>query len=98
MSNMYNPPHPGETLLELYIKPLGLTITEAAEGLGITRRTLSELVNGHRSISTEMAERVAIAFGGEAITWLNQQVIYDLWIQKMKCKKLQVLKLYKKAS
>jgi addiction module HigA family antidote len=95
---MYNPPHPGETVLELCIKPLGLTITEAAEGLGVTRRTLSELVNGHRSISTEMAERLAIAFGGEAISWLNQQVAYDLWIQKKKHKKLKVQPLYKKAS
>jgi len=95
---MYNPPHPGETLLELYIKPLGLTITETAEGLGVARRTISELVNGHRSVSTEMAERLAIAFGGEAITWLNQQVVYDIWIHKKKQKKLRVQQLYKKAS
>lgn len=95
---MHNPPHPGETLLELYIKPLGLTITETAEGLGVTRRTLSELVNGHRSVSTEMAERLAIAFGGDAIIWLNQQVLYDVWVQKRKRKKLIVQQLYKKAS
>jgi addiction module HigA family antidote len=95
---IYNPPHPGETLLELYIKPLSLTITETADALGVTRRTLSELVNGHRSVSTEMAERLAIAFGGGAITWLNQQVLYDLWIQKKKRKKLGVQQLYKKAS
>ena len=95
---MYNPPHPGETLLELYIKPLDLTITETADALGVARRTLSELVNGHRSVSTEMAERLAIAFGGEAITWLNQQVLYDLWIQKKKRKKLGVQQLYKKVS
>ncbi len=95
---MYNPPHPGETLFELYIKPLGLTITETAEGLGVTRRTLSELVNGHRSISTEMAERLSIAFGGDAITWLNQQMMYDLWVQKKKRKRLNVSQLYKKAS
>lgn len=95
---MYNPPHPGETLLELYIKPLGLTITETAEALDVSRRTLSELINGHRSISTEMAERLAIAFGGEAIIWLNQQVLYDLWLQKKKRKKLSVQQLYKKAS
>ena len=95
---MYNPPHPGETLLELYIKPLDLTITETADALGVARRTLSELVNGHRSVSTEMAERLAIAFGGDAITWLNQQVLYDLWIQKKKRKKLGVQQLYKKVS
>ena len=95
---MYNPPHPGETLLELYIKPLDLTITETADALGVARRTLSELVNGHKSVSTEMAERLAIAFGGDAITWLNQQVLYDLWIQKKKRKKLGVQQLYKKVS
>ena len=95
---MYNPPHPGETLLELYIKPLGLTITETANALGVARRTLSELVNARRSVSTEMAERLAIAFGGEAITWLSQQVLYDLWVQKKNCKKLSVQKLYKRAS
>jgi len=95
---MHNPPHPGETLLELYIKPLGLNITETAEALGVTRRTLSELVNGHRSVSTEMAERLAVAFGGEAIIWLNQQVIYDMWVQKKKRKELGVRQLYKKAS
>ncbi len=95
---MYNPPHPGETLLELYIKPLGLTITEVAEGLDVSRRTLSELINGHRSVSIEMAERLAIAFGGEAITWLDQQAKYDIWQQKKKRKKLHVQQFYKKAS
>lgn len=95
---MYNPPHPGETLLELYIKPLGLTITGTAAALSVSRKTLSDLINGHRGISAEMAVRLAIAFGGEAITWLNQQVLYDLWIQKTKHKQLSVQQLYKKAS
>lgn len=57
---MYNPPHPGEILLELYIKPLGLTITEVAKGLGVSRPTLSELVNGHRGVTLEMAQRLAL--------------------------------------
>ena len=95
---MYNPPHPGEILLELYIKPLNLTITEVAKGLDVSRPTLSELINGHRSVSPEMAQRLAIAFDGEAITWLNLQLQYDIWIQKKKHKKLKVHKFYKKAS
>lgn len=96
--NMHNPPHPGEILLELYIKPLNLTITEVARGLGVSRPTLSELVNRHRSVSPEMAERLAIAFDGEAKTWLNLQIQYDLWLQRKKHKRLKVQQFYKKAS
>jgi addiction module HigA family antidote len=96
--SMYNPPHPGGAVLELCMKPLGLTVGQTAEALGVSRRTLSELINGHRSISTEMAERLALAFGGEAILWLNMQTQYDLWQLKHSKKKLNVQKLYKKAS
>jgi addiction module HigA family antidote len=95
---MYNPPHPGEILWELYIKPLNLTITEVAKGLQVSRPTLSELINGHRSVSPEMAQRLAIAFDGESITWLNLQLQYDVWLQKKKPKKLKVHQFYKKAS
>jgi len=95
---MYNPPHPGETLLEMYILPLELTITATAKALDVSRRTLSELINGHRAVSVEMAERLSLAFGGEAIVWLNQQVLYDLWVQKNKKKKLKVQNLMKKVS
>ena len=95
---MHNPPHPGETLWALYIDPLGLTITETAKALDVSRRTLSELINGHRSISTEMAERLTIAFGGHPVVWLNQQVLFDVWAHKNKKKKLNVKKLYRKAS
>lgn len=96
--DMYNPPHPGEILLKLYIKPLDLTITEVAKGLGVCRPTLSELVNGHRSVSPEMAARLAIAFDGEPRTWLNLQTQYDLWLQKRKHKKLKVQQFYKRVS
>jgi addiction module HigA family antidote len=57
-SRMYNPPHPGEILRELYLEPLDLSITEAADGLGVSRNTLSELVNGGRGVSPEMALRL----------------------------------------
>lgn len=75
---MKNPPHPGGFVLRQCIKPLGLSITEAAAALGVTRTTLSELVNGKRGISPEMAVRLSKVFGGSAESWLVQQVQYDL--------------------
>ena len=75
---MKNPPHPGLTVLAECIEPLGLTITQAAQALGVTRTTLSELVNGKRGISTEMAVRLSQVFGGSAASWITQQAHYDL--------------------
>lgn len=75
---MKNPPHPGGLVLRQCIEPLGLTITEAAAALGVTRTTLSELVNGKRGISPEMAVRLSQVFGGSAASWLTQQAQYDL--------------------
>ena len=75
---MKTPPHPGQTVYAECIVPLGLTITEAAKGLGVTRNSLSRLINGHNGISPEMAVRLSKAFGGSAESWLRQQVNYDL--------------------
>jgi addiction module HigA family antidote len=75
---MKNPPHPGGFILREGIEPLGLTITQAAAALGVTRTTLSELVNGKRGISPEMAVRLSQVFGGSAESWLTQQAHYDL--------------------
>src|ERR1700688_2097089 len=75
---MKNPPHPGTVVLQECIEPLGLTITQAAGALGVTRNTLSELVNGKRGISPEMAVRLSKVFGGSAESWLVQQAQYDL--------------------
>ena len=75
---MKNPPHPGTVVFEECIEPLELTITHAAEALGVTRNTLSELVNGKRGISPEMAVRLSKVFGGSAESWLVQQAQYDL--------------------
>ena len=75
---MKNPPHPGEIVREICIEPLGLTITQAAEGLGVTRKTLSLLLNGHASISPEMAIRLSKAFGRSPESWLELQSLYDL--------------------
>ena len=76
---MYNPPHPGEIIKELCLEPLGLTVTRAAEALGVSRKTLSAIVNGRAGISPEMAIRLSMAFDTSAESWLNQQVQYDLW-------------------
>jgi len=75
---MKNPPHPGSVVLRQCIEPLGLTITDAATALGVTRTTLSELVNGKRGVSPEMAVRLSKVFGGSAESWLVQQAQYDL--------------------
>jgi len=69
-----NPPHPGSVVLHDCIKPLGLAITDAAAALHVTRRTLSELVNGKRGISPEISLRLEQVFGGSAESWLVQQV------------------------
>ena len=75
---MKNPPHPGVVVLQECIEPSGLTITQAAEALGVTRNTLSELVNAKRGISPEMAVRLSKVFGGSEQGWLVQQAQYDL--------------------
>ena len=75
---MKNPPHPGLVVLQECVEPSGLTITDAAAALGVTRNTLSELVNGKRGISPEMAVRLSRVFGGTEEGWLAQQAQYDL--------------------
>ena len=78
LMTMKSPPHPGLVVLRECIEPLGLTITRAAEALGVTRNTLSELANGKRGISPEMAVRLSKVFGGTEEGWLVQQAQYDL--------------------
>lgn len=76
---MHNPPHPGEVLRELCLDPLGLSVTEAADALGVSRKTLSAILNGRAGISPEMAIRLSKAFDTSPESWLNQQQQYDLW-------------------
>ncbi len=90
---MHNPPHPGEIIKSLCIEPLGLTITQAAKGLGVSRKTLSAILNGRAGISPEMAVRLSIAFGTSAESWLNQQTQYDLWHVEQQRKHFRVAKL-----
>ena len=91
---MHNPPHPGEVLRELCVEPLGLTVTEVAKALGVSRKTLSSILNCRAGISPEMAIRLSIAFDTTAESWLSQQIQYDLWQAERKRKKLRVERLH----
>lgn len=90
---MHNPPHPGEVIRELCLEPLGLSVTEAARALGVSRKTLSAIVNGRAGVSPEMAVRLSIAFDTTAESWLNQQIQYDLWYAEQHRQELQVRRL-----
>ena len=76
---MHDPPHPGGIVRRQCLEPLGLTETRAAEGLGVTRQSLEELLNGRTGVSAEMAVRLSKAFGSTPETWLGMQMAYDLW-------------------
>ena len=76
--HMKNPPHPGLSIRHDCLEPLGLTVTEAAKKLGVSRKQLSDVVNGHSRISPQMAIRLGKAFGGGANTWYRLQTTYDL--------------------
>jgi addiction module HigA family antidote len=90
---MHNPPHPGEILKELCLEPLGVSVTEAAKALGVSRKTLSSIINGKAGISPEMAVRLSIAFNTSSESWLNQQTQYDLWQAEQHRKNLRVKRL-----
>ena len=99
MSNMHNPPHPGETLRDDVLPALGLTVTDAAAQLGVTRAALSRVLNGKAAISPEMALRLerwlGVNHGGRASVWLAMQSAYDLWAAERTAK--AVLKKIKPA-
>ncbi len=90
---MHNPPHPGEVLRELCLEPLGLSVTRAAEALGVSRKTLSAILNERAGISPEMAIRLSRAFGTSAESWLNQQVQNDLWVTEKSLGRIKVKRL-----
>ena len=89
---MHNPPHPGGVVRRQCLDPLGLSVTRAAQGLGITRRVLSDLVNEKAGISVEMAFRLSKAFGPSPETWLGMQMDYDLWQAQPRAEQLTVEK------
>ncbi len=90
---MHNPPHPGEILRELCLEPLGISVTDAAEALGVSRKTLSSILNGRSGISPEMAIRLGKAFDTSSESWLNQQIQYDLWKAEQNSRNVHVKKL-----
>ena len=90
---MHNPPHPGEIIKELCLEPLDMSVTAAAKGLGVSRKTLSAILNGRAGISPEMAVRLSIAFDTSSESWLNQQTQYDLWQAEQFRDSLQVDRL-----
>jgi addiction module HigA family antidote len=87
---MKNPPHPGLSVRHDCLEPLGLSVTEAARGLGVTRQALSELVNQRTGLSVEMAIRLSKAFGSSPETWLGLQMAYDLWQARERMQAIQV--------
>ncbi len=92
MTRMKNPPHPGKLVKHDCLEPLGLTITKGAEILGVTRLTLSNLVNGKNGVSPEMAIRLSKAFGSSPEVWLGMQMDYDLAQAQKKAGKIKVKK------
>lgn len=96
MARMFNPPHPGLTLRDDVLPTLGLTVTKAAQQLGVSRVTLSRVLNGRAAISPDMALRLeawlGAARGGDARAWLAQQTTYDMWQaeQRLKARPLRV--------
>ena len=87
---MHNPPHPGGIVRRQCLQPLGLSVTRAAEGLGVTRQALSDIVNERRGISTEMAIRLSKAFGSTPETWLGMQMAYDLWQARERAAQIEI--------
>ena len=94
MTRMYNPPHPGEVLQDTVLAEGRITVSEFAKKLGVSRVTLSRVVNARAAVSADMALRLAAALGGSAESWLQMQAAYDLWqAAKRRRPKIQLLKL-----
>jgi antitoxin HigA-1 len=91
---IHNPARPGEIVREECLKPLGLTVTAAAEALGVTRKPLSDLLNGHTDVSPDMAIRLEKVFGSTAETWLRMQMQRDLWEARQRADEIKVNKRF----
>ena len=87
---MHNPPHPGEIVRHECLEPLGLTVTRSAQGLGVTRQALSDLVNEKTGVSVEMSFRLSQAFGSTPETWLGMQTAHDPWHARERTKEIEV--------
>lgn len=77
---MHSPAHPGEVLKAMYMDPLDVTVTKAADALGVSRKHVSAIVNGHSPVTPDMAARLAGVFGTDPDIWINLQAQYDLWL------------------
>jgi antitoxin HigA-1 len=93
---MHDPAHPGEVLRELCLAPGGLTVTATAAALGVTRKALSDLLNGHSGVSPEMAIRLEKAGWSTADHWLRMQMQYDLWRARRQAASIRVRRLHTK--
>ncbi|MGA3400437.1 MAG: HigA family addiction module antitoxin [Acetobacteraceae bacterium] len=91
---MHNPAHPGEVIREDCLKPLGLTVTAAAEALGVTRKALSDLLNGHSGISPGMAIRLEKVGWSTADHWLRMQLQRDLWEARQRTDSIKVTRRF----
>lgn len=91
---MYNPPHPGEIIKGLWLDPMSVSITEAAQAMGVNRKTLSKIVNGVGRVTPEIALRLSIALGSSAESWLGHQAAYDLWELEQHKDDLHVVPLF----
>ena len=87
---MHNPPHPGGIVRRQCLAPLGLTVTEAAKGLGVTRQALSDVVNEKADLSVDMAIRLSKAFGSSPEMWLGLQTAFDLWQAQDRARRIKV--------
>ncbi len=92
--DMHNPAHPGEIIREACLKPLGLTVTKAAAGLGVTRKALSDLLNGHSGVSPDMAIRLEKAGWSSADHWLRMQMQRDLWEARQRTDRIKINKRF----
>jgi antitoxin HigA-1 len=90
---MHNPPHPGEILKEDILVPLDLTVTEASRRLGVSRKTLSKLINQHGALMPEMAVRLEKAFSPSAEHWLRLQAAHDLWQTRRELKSIRIQRI-----
>ena len=98
MAMMKTPPHPGLSVRQDCLEPLGLTVAEAAERLGVSRKQLSDLVNGHAGISPQMAIRLDKAFGGGAETWYRLQAAYDLAMAMKGADRIKIKRILRKTA
>jgi addiction module HigA family antidote len=95
---MHNPPHPGEIIKGLWLEPMGVSITKAAKAMGISRKTLSKIVNKQGRVTPEMAIRLSLALGSSPESWLGHQTAYDLWQAEQRRSELKVVPLFTAAA